>query len=608
MLWIAFFAAGFVFLAVLYFLDQPDFVPDADGVRPEGYISSFSPTPPPEGWTAFDGDWPPGRQGDEPFTSIWYRYALPTDVTDKVFYIVYAGANIEIWQGAEPLLRSGPPTLPLYELNAGTIVPLAQPITPEQDYLYLRVMREYTYTAVNWTFITTRDVAERDARSHQWVSRIMPLIMLSVMGTFGMLVGLMFWMRRDRTAYGYYALMLLLWGVHTAHEFVADIPFNRYLWACVSYGSLVWLAVEVFFINRYFLTPHRRLERRLVIGSAMALSILVILSIWASSNAAIESIRDPAIVFYNFWFSYIALVCVSRYYVAVSQRADFERVSLFVASGAVFAAGVRDLLFDDFPGLSLPGSTFYLQYAVLIPLSMFGVQLIRRFAHDSRLADLRNEQLRALAEQRGVNLEKTTKRLSEEERRRVLAEERARLMRDMHDGLGGQLVHALALSEQGDDTDLKRSLRAALDDLRLIVDSLSPTEDGLGDLLASYRHRVGKVLRRNDFQITWDLDEEAMDLPLPPNASLSVLRIIQEALTNAVRHSGGKNLHVEVSKRERHIEVAVQDDGVGIPDDVSERGLVNMRVRATEIGGALAVKGDDSGTRVALLLPLVESD
>ncbi|MEL7298634.1 MAG: sensor histidine kinase, partial [Pseudomonadota bacterium] len=607
--WLLFALAPVVFLTMMYYLDQPYQVPEKYQVFPSAYQKSFSHEPPVGGWKPALNGWPEGRVGDEPFTSIWYRYDLPTTVEDRAFYNVFATATLDIWHLGERLYTSGPAKRPLYEDNSPIVLSLIDGQSDKADELapvYVRMMREYPETNLDWVYVAPLQLALRDSAESTIFYETLPLVMLGIMGAFGFLVACMFLVRRDQPAHGWYALMMLLWGIHTGHELIADIPFDRYLWACLSYASVTWLVAELFFVNRFFGVAAPRLERAVTLISAFVVVALIVLASMASRDVSFHEFERAMRAALNIWFGLVAVIITARYWIALRQRFDFERFSLFVASGVVLGVGVRDLIYDSFKSVGLPGNTFYLQYAVLIPLSMFGVQLIRRFARDSRMAELRSSELERLADERAAALEKTTQRLSEAERRRVLAEERARLMRDMHDGLGGQLVQALALSEQGEDPDLQRSLRGAIDDLRLIVDSLSPTEDGLGDLLASYRHRVSKLLRRTNFDVEWQFDEDAIDVPLPANANLSILRIIQEAVTNAVRHSEGDALRVHVSRGRDHLEVAITDNGVGIPQDVSERGLNNMRVRATEIGGALAVKSSSDGSTVRLLLPIAD--
>ena len=96
---------------------------------------------------------------------------------------------------------------------------------------------------------------------------------------------------------------------------------------------------------------------------------------------------------------------------------------------------------------------------------------------------------------------------------------------------------------------------------------------------------------------------------LPPQAleaeqSLGLLRILQEATTNAVRHSGARQVRVIARGNEGQLLISVVDDGHGIDRDHRGRGLDNMRIRAKEIGASLSIDSDSTGTTVACTLAL----
>jgi signal transduction histidine kinase len=89
---------------------------------------------------------------------------------------------------------------------------------------------------------------------------------------------------------------------------------------------------------------------------------------------------------------------------------------------------------------------------------------------------------------------------------------------------------------------------------------------------------------------------------LSADAETSIYRIVQEALTNAVRHSGATHITVELRSDSRHLEVTVRDDGGGYPF-VPGHGLRGMRERAETLGARLRISGDASGTEVRLTTP-----
>jgi signal transduction histidine kinase len=202
--------------------------------------------------------------------------------------------------------------------------------------------------------------------------------------------------------------------------------------------------------------------------------------------------------------------------------------------------------------------------------------------------------------------------LQEAEHERGVLGERQRLLRDMHDGVGASLISALKMIELGQMSldEAAQVLRECLDDLRLVIDSLEPIDHDLVTLLATLRYRLGDRLERAGIVIDWAM----ADIPPLPwlNApqALEVLRIVQEALANVLKHSRATRVrvslaHEEMPERDASLVLRIEDDGIGFDSTVaaSGRGLRHMRHRATQIGGLLSIEAKPShGTRVCLHL------
>ena len=197
------------------------------------------------------------------------------------------------------------------------------------------------------------------------------------------------------------------------------------------------------------------------------------------------------------------------------------------------------------------------------------------------------------------------------EKEKLLLLERERLMREMHDGLGGQLVSLLSMVQRGLGTqsEVAEGLRRALDDIRIVIDSLDPSTTDLRTSLGKLRARLEPVLRRNGIALTWEVDELADADGLAPEAVLHLLRIIQESVTNALRHAGAGSIEVSaVCSRDgqRQLCITVCDDGQGMNPGVSPggRGLENMRARARELDAVLEIEDANPGTQIRLRLRL----
>lgn len=209
-------------------------------------------------------------------------------------------------------------------------------------------------------------------------------------------------------------------------------------------------------------------------------------------------------------------------------------------------------------------------------------------------------------------------------------EERRRLRRDLHDGLGAQLA-ALAIQagalrvqidsdpEQARDqaSELRTELRAAVADIRRLVHGLRPPAlDELG-LIGALRQRADRYgaggIAQPDDVAGGDRPALAIDVvaaePLPPLSAaieVAIYRIVDEALANVARHAAARTVIVRLMVDD-HLRLTIDDDGVGLPENrVAGVGLISMRERAGELGGSFAIapRADAAGTRVDVTLPL----
>ena len=194
--------------------------------------------------------------------------------------------------------------------------------------------------------------------------------------------------------------------------------------------------------------------------------------------------------------------------------------------------------------------------------------------------------------------------------RRVMEDleaERARVARDLHDGVGQSLL-ALRLALQnaspgaGATSPLLEDVDRTLELLRAAAHDLRPSaldELGLTAALASLIRRVGEAAGLTVCVDLPELDVSAAHAP-------TVYRIVQEALSNVIRHSGAERVWCRGGLTEEGVSIAVVDDGRGfdVADTMIGHGLSNMWERAAMIGGTLTVRrAEEGGTRVDLLIP-----
>lgn len=238
---------------------------------------------------------------------------------------------------------------------------------------------------------------------------------------------------------------------------------------------------------------------------------------------------------------------------------------------------------------------------------MIGVAVIlmRRLGLSLLRLDGANARLRRELAQR----EQELARLYEDERReaaqRVRSEERQRLTVDLHDGLSGHLASIIALAERERSAVIERSAREALDDLRVVIHSLDIGDRELSVALAGLRERIARQLKRLGIGLDWSSAQLPEIAGVTPTHALNVLRILQEAVTNAIRHGPATRIAVRGAPHgPQHAAIVVENDGAPFVPG-SGAGLENMRRRAALLGGCMRFEAPPGGgARVMLLLPL----
>ncbi|WP_407839803.1 GAF domain-containing sensor histidine kinase [Streptomyces sp. DSM 116496] len=228
------------------------------------------------------------------------------------------------------------------------------------------------------------------------------------------------------------------------------------------------------------------------------------------------------------------------------------------------------------------------------------------------------ELLSLLAQHAAIAL--TNARLYERSRELTIAEERSRLAHELHDAVS-QKLFSLRLTAQAaaalvdrDPARAKDELQQvallaaeAADELRAAVTELRPAaldEDGL---VATLRNQVRVLDRAHTAHVTFACDGVRA---LPAAQEEAVLRVAQEALHNALRHSAGDRIDVTLTRRETgEALLRVTDDGAGFSPPTVRRagrhlGLVSMRDRAAGVGGRLTVRSEPgTGTTIELEVP-----
>lgn len=446
--------------------------------------------------------------------------------------------------------------------------------------------------------------AEIEARymTRRFVDEVLPAAYaasLLLMG--GLSAGL--WYRQREQLFGCFSLAAFFGSIRHLDRIVPDAPLPWPLWGAVlamAYG------IHLALIGRFVLLVAGHSPRWLVRGFVGVLGAVVALAGLSFATGS-PSLWTTALGL-QLAFGLVCFGFVLRQ--ALAQR----RAAVWFVLGAgtlLLLAGMHDLSSVRTAVLGVNREPLAPHALFFFVLLLAGI-VVERFSASVAEVRLLNQTLAQRVAERERQLEEAFEAIRVQREQEVAMNERQRITRDIHDGVGSQLVGLLSLVRQPERNGpmLEQHVNAALDELRMAVDSLQPVHGDLTTVLATLRYRLQPRLQAAGLQIVWDVVRLPLLDNLSPQAVLQVQRILLEALTNVIRHAQASSVTVRarlVQAQSSCLAFEVIDNGVGIPADRVPlgQGLRNMQVRAQAIGARLRVAAAPAGgTCVVLEWPL----
>ena len=585
-------------------------------VSETGFIKSDEPAPPPDSapWVArsLPDNWRKTNPGLAGYG--WYRVAfvLPQLPSEPwAVYLPTVGTAYQLFLNGTDIGSSGGMTGPIVR---STGVPKMDPVAvhllrvgENRLDLRLRVAPNLRGGLGPLTLGPRSVVAplyDADVFARVTLPRSLNFALIFV----GVLV-LLLWLRRPAEAiYGVFAALAIVWSIRNFHYTAAPSWVSSGVWEAFVLGSLGIVVLLLWMFAVLYNGARRpQVERWVLRGGAaavVAMAAVAMLAPQAASNVRIA------------W--YVACACIGGWTIALLVRAGCRpanraRAGVWVVLAAALVTlglGLMDLAVS---AQLLPfGPAARMAYGAPVLLCALVYALADGYFRTYDEVRVLNTGLERRVAERALELERTHQRVRALERVTTLAGERERLMRDMHDGIGSQLMTTLDAVERGGHGpgDVATMLRGCIDDLRLMIDSLEPDEESLLVALANLRYRLEPRLAAAGIVLDWQAHRQVV-LP-SPGSVLQVLRIVQEAVTNVLRHAGASRLRICARADAGELVLEVEDDGGGIaPATIADpagsrgsRGLANMRSRAARLGGTLDLRSTAGGTLLTLRVPM----
>lgn len=443
------------------------------------------------------------------------------------------------------------------------------------------------------------------------VHGVLALLLLSIAA-----LSLAIWgQRRQDTQYLWLAVSCIAWAVFAVflygREFWIDPLWMQWL---AQNGTVWWVTGLAHYVHRLTGGPRRRIER-VVVGFSLLFGVAALL-LDPLSRVHVYSLGH---VFALITVGYL-LVCTLRH---ARRTGAGSAYGLALACAVVLLAGVHDVVLTMPVAWSsmalvrqLQDWRFYLTpFGAPLASVLLAFFLARRFVSTLAQFEGLNAQLERRVEDSRQALDRQYEARRQLERAQAAAEERERIVREMHDGIGGHLMTALRGVERGafSQDRLTELLQDSLDDLRLIIDA-SSASTALQPALAAWRSRWDPRLEALGVALSWHVDEAIAQVELAPDVVLQLMRILQEAVINTVKHAQASEVDIDTRLLGAELQLVIRDNGrgalgPGLPTfapasaGAGQHGLRSMHSRAAAIGARLewcaAVGG---GTQVLLRL------
>jgi len=288
-----------------------------------------------------------------------------------------------------------------------------------------------------------------------------------------------------------------------------------------------------------------------------------------------------------------------------------QRARVIVARSAALAALMGLAALVEFSAQQFGVDLRVVAAAQIIPPLMFtalGLRMVQQYGRALQDAQHDRAELERRVQEASAQIERNFAQLADLKVEQVTQQERKRIAADLHDDLGAKL---LTIVHTSDNERISTLAREALEEMRLSVRGLTgkpvPLVNALGDWRAEFVLRLSQAGVDGSWHAPADDDVPQL---LSARAFVQTTRVLREAVSNIIKHSGASRCTVRCTIAEGDLQVVIQDNGKGIPMELDGRldrghGMASMKHRAKQLQGQCLVEsGPGYGTVIRLTIPL----
>jgi signal transduction histidine kinase len=580
--------------------DTADFL-QSSSLAPPPQDANWSPVALPDSWRQQKRNWK--QYG-------WYRLSFEHRGSNhdgivahqRAIYISRITNNIEVFLNGSSFAvsgRLGPRPQESWNLAQYHLVP-ASLIREGRNELLIRLHPDfYARAGIAQVYFGEANAIKPHYDIRYFIQTTTPQLITGVL-VIMTIFSLSIWLRRrNETMFLLFGLMTAVAVVRMFHHYLRDTPD----WlAAMAVPAMSWLSIfQVNFSLHYANRQMPRLEIGLICLGIVATLFLFIMAVAGKFMIATTIVYAL--------FALLAPILGGLLIYQLSRQITRGNVLMICAVVLTTGFGIHDFL--NYQELLGYDRLYLIPLGLPMLLVAVAALLVRRFVETLANYEKLNAELAHRIDVRERDLAASFQRERELNHQRATAEERQRLMRDMHDGLGSYLMSTLAIMRRGNlsQRELESIVTDCIDELKLTIDSLEPVERDLLVVLGNLRYRLEPRLSAAGISLEWAVSDLPPLTYLEPDNVRSVLRIVQEAFTNTLKHANATRITLStgIDRATNRVLVRVTDDGKSFDANSTRggRGLANMQDRAKRLGGQVEIfplKG--GGTCVNLYLPM----
>ena len=543
--------------------------------------------------------------------SVWYRVHVDAPDIERgdllALYVARVCSNLEVYLNGRRIYSGGRMSEPVTRnchypqlvtlpggllLSQGNVLDLRvhghalQRVAARQRAAGLSELRIGPY----------EELAALQARQQFWNVTVVQVVSLALF-ILGAIMTALAWVHRREASLGYFGLTAIGWALVSARLWWRDIPLDNptvEFLVCLSFTPILALAVQ-------FLLSHAGVRSRVLEAALLAQCVVLPMSLLLAGPNRLFDLTGG-------WYLVLSVETLGAMalHLHITWR---ERRDEFWPMAAVLVAVTIVLLVEmavQRDWLAAPPVAL-LQFVLPLLMAALGVRLLLRSGAGPHAVEPPRANIEARVREITIEVERNFAQLAEMRVEQVIEKERKRIAADLHDDLGAKLLTIVHTSESERISSLARE---ALEEMRLSVRGLTGKPVRLTDALADWRAETVSRLGQANIEIDWRSLTEDTDQVLAARGYVQTTRILREAVSNIIKHSGASHCKVRCALSGLQFGLNIQDNGRGIPMELDGKldrgnGMSSMKHRAKQMQGQCLVEsGPCYGTVIRLTLPL----